>query len=229
MNTTVLLLAKEKAATYVSTSIATDILVPWSVLLGYTIALCLMKSFIPRFQVPSDLPFSTALTLVTGFLLVFRTNGAYDRFWEGRKYWATIRNISRNLSRLILVGVKGDSQSDVDEQSRAINQILEFCHGVLNRLREMQNTSKMQSSRGLWKRMTGKGSQPPIDSINVHVASSSIEPIACLYEIGAFIQRKRVTGKIDAPQASAMDLQLASLSECLSGKSSTSLFNYLCV
>ena len=32
-------------------------------------------------------------------LLVFRTNAANDRFWEGRKLWGAIVNISRNLRR----------------------------------------------------------------------------------------------------------------------------------
>jgi len=36
-----------------------------------------------------------------GLLLVFRTNSAYQRFTEGRKIWADILNIARNLSRMI--------------------------------------------------------------------------------------------------------------------------------
>ncbi len=34
-----------------------------------------------------------------GMLLVFRTNAAYDRYWEGRKRWGAIINTSRNLVR----------------------------------------------------------------------------------------------------------------------------------
>ena len=34
-----------------------------------------------------------------GLLLVFRTNASYDRYWEGRKLWGTIVNVSRNLAR----------------------------------------------------------------------------------------------------------------------------------
>ena len=36
-----------------------------------------------------------------GFLLVFRNNASYDRFWEGRKRWGGIVNDSRNLARSI--------------------------------------------------------------------------------------------------------------------------------
>lgn len=38
------------------------------------------------------------LGFVLSMLLVFRTNTAYDRWWEGRKIWGSIVNNSRNLS-----------------------------------------------------------------------------------------------------------------------------------
>jgi ion channel-forming bestrophin family protein len=45
---------------------------------------------------------STAMHSLIGFvlslLLVFRTNSAYDRWWEGRKIWGSFNNNSRNLA-----------------------------------------------------------------------------------------------------------------------------------
>ncbi len=38
------------------------------------------------------------LGLVLGFLLVFRTNTSYDRWWEARKLWGQLVNDSRNLA-----------------------------------------------------------------------------------------------------------------------------------
>lgn len=38
------------------------------------------------------------LGFVISLLLVFRTNTAYDRWWEGRKLWGALVNNSRNLS-----------------------------------------------------------------------------------------------------------------------------------
>ena len=38
------------------------------------------------------------LGIVLGFFLVFRTNSAYDRWWEGRKVWGQLVNNSRNLA-----------------------------------------------------------------------------------------------------------------------------------
>lgn len=38
------------------------------------------------------------LGFVLGLLLVFRTNTAYERWWEGRRHWGTLVNSSRNLA-----------------------------------------------------------------------------------------------------------------------------------
>jgi putative membrane protein len=38
------------------------------------------------------------LGFVISLLLVFRTNTAYDRWWEGRKLWGSLVNNSRNLA-----------------------------------------------------------------------------------------------------------------------------------
>lgn len=40
----------------------------------------------------------STLGLVISLLLVFRTNTAYDRWWEGRKIWGGLVNASRNLA-----------------------------------------------------------------------------------------------------------------------------------
>ena len=40
----------------------------------------------------------TLLGFVLSLLLVFRTNSAYDRWWEGRKLWGSLTNNTRNLA-----------------------------------------------------------------------------------------------------------------------------------
>ena len=50
--------------------------------------------------IPKDFPsiFHTVLGIVIGLLLVFRTNTAYDRWWEGRKQLGGLVNTSRNIA-----------------------------------------------------------------------------------------------------------------------------------
>ncbi|GAW07418.1 UPF0187-domain-containing protein [Lentinula edodes] len=45
------------------------------------------------------------LSVVVGLILVFRNGSSYDRFWEGRKCFATVISNVRNLSRQIWVNV----------------------------------------------------------------------------------------------------------------------------
>ena len=46
------------------------------------------------------------LGFVISLLLVFRTNTAYDRWWEGRKLWGSLVNNSRNLALKLSVILK---------------------------------------------------------------------------------------------------------------------------
>ena len=49
-----------------------------------------------KYAAASDLHFLTGF--VISLLLVFRTNTAYDRWWEGRKQWGALVNVSRNFA-----------------------------------------------------------------------------------------------------------------------------------
>ncbi|RYD87698.1 MAG: hypothetical protein EOP50_20335, partial [Sphingobacteriales bacterium] len=54
----------------------------------------------------------TLLGFAISMLLVFRTNTAYDRWWEGRKLWGALVNNSRNLAlKLEAFLPEGDKQT----------------------------------------------------------------------------------------------------------------------
>ncbi|MEH2257246.1 bestrophin family protein [Nostoc sp.] len=65
-------------------------------------------------------------SIVLGLLLVFRTNTAYERFWEGRKCWGSIVNNVRNLARQIWVAVDEISPEDKDNKITALNLLAAF-------------------------------------------------------------------------------------------------------
>ncbi len=46
----------------------------------------------------STTAFHTLLGFVISLLLVFRTNTAYERWWEGRRQWGALTNASRNIA-----------------------------------------------------------------------------------------------------------------------------------
>jgi putative membrane protein len=76
---------------------------PWLALLGlYTagvgyVEVNYMK--LSKNSLVSNLPvMHSLLGFAISMLLVFRTNTAYDRWWEGRKLWGQLVNVSRNLA-----------------------------------------------------------------------------------------------------------------------------------
>jgi putative membrane protein len=72
------------------------------VVCGYTALIVFIE--IEWLQLPETSPlknfttFHTLLGFVISMLLVFRTNTAYDRWWEGRKQWGSLVNGSRNFA-----------------------------------------------------------------------------------------------------------------------------------
>lgn len=52
------------------------------------------------------------LGFVISMLLVFRTNTAYDRWWEGRKLWGALVNNSRNLAVKLNSMLPADDEKD---------------------------------------------------------------------------------------------------------------------
>ncbi|MES2731704.1 MAG: bestrophin family ion channel [Bacteroidota bacterium] len=53
------------------------------------------------FKMHIDGNFFSLLGILLSLLLVFRTNTAYDRYWEGRKQWGALVNHSRNLAVML--------------------------------------------------------------------------------------------------------------------------------
>jgi ion channel-forming bestrophin family protein len=64
--------------------------------------------------------------LVLGLLLVFRTNTAYDRFWEGRKLWGTLVNTVRNFSRQIWLMVPEKEVNDTEHKIAILKLLVAF-------------------------------------------------------------------------------------------------------
>ncbi|MNS82321.1 Bestrophin, RFP-TM, chloride channel [compost metagenome] len=79
---------------------------------------------------------SSAIHSILGFvlsmLLVFRTNTAYDRWWEGRKAWGSLVNNSRNLA------IKIDSMLPAEAPERKSIYILisNYVLSLKNHLRD---------------------------------------------------------------------------------------------
>ncbi|MBU7582941.1 MAG: hypothetical protein KAF91_08525 [Nostoc sp. TH1S01] len=65
-------------------------------------------------------------SIVLGLLLVFRTNTAYERFWEGRKLWGSTVNTIRNLAWKIWVAVDEVESGDKERKIAALRLLPAF-------------------------------------------------------------------------------------------------------
>jgi putative membrane protein len=68
----------------------------WAGLL--TSALCIVILEVLRVNIRFHSGTFSLLGIVLSILLVFRTNTAYDRWWEGRRQWGSLVNTSRNIA-----------------------------------------------------------------------------------------------------------------------------------
>ena len=84
-------------------------------------------------------------SIVLGLLLVFRTNTAYERFWEGRKLWGSIINTTRNLARKIWVFVDEAEDSDRTQKIAVLRLIVAFAVTTKLHLREEPLNEELQS------------------------------------------------------------------------------------
>ena len=94
----------------------------------------LFISLLHYFKLPVSQPTleSVIPSIVLGLLLVFRTNTAYDRYWEGRKYWVSLINNVRNLARQIWINVE-ESVTE-NRQNKVLNMRLLVAFAVATKL-----------------------------------------------------------------------------------------------
>jgi len=88
----------------------------------------------------------SALGILLSLLLVFRTNTAYDRFYEGRRAWGTLINTSRNLAVLLSAILPTD---DRDNRLFFAKSIANFAFALRNTLRNQTVPDGLESLNGL--------------------------------------------------------------------------------
>ncbi|SHK76036.1 putative membrane protein [Chitinophaga jiangningensis] len=85
------------------------------------------------------------LGFVISLLLVFRTNTAYDRWWEGRRQWGTLVNSSRNLALKIDAMLPAGNEA-AKAWFRAM--IPNFAFSLKNHLRKIYLPEEMENLPG---------------------------------------------------------------------------------
>lgn len=105
-------------------------ILPWVLLCGsYGFLVSMLNSF-RHLSIVNDtkvLPnVILSLNIVLSLLLVFRTNTAHERFWEGRKLWGAMVNTVRNLARGIRVIIEEREPEDRANKEVVVRLVVAF-------------------------------------------------------------------------------------------------------
>ncbi|EPS34363.1 hypothetical protein PDE_09327 [Penicillium oxalicum 114-2] len=118
-------------------SVTPKMIVPLLIVGGWATAITCICKFGRDISINNIL--LTVLGFVVGLALSFRSSTAYERWADGRKYWAQLIQTSRNLARTIWVNVaeREDEEGKVDilRKVSAMNLILAFAVALKHKLR----------------------------------------------------------------------------------------------
>jgi putative membrane protein len=78
---------------------------------------------------------------VLGLLLVFRTNTAYDRWWEARKLLGALVNTSRNLALKVNSFLP---ENEGNKKTLFAQQISNYCYSMKNHLRDQRKIEELE-------------------------------------------------------------------------------------
>jgi ion channel-forming bestrophin family protein len=95
------------------------------------------------------------LGIVISILLVFRTNTAYDRWWEGRKLWGSLVNNSRNLAMKLSAMLPPEEQA---QRTFFRKMIPAFAHALHTHLKSEETRT------ALFEKAIAKGHLTNIDT-----------------------------------------------------------------
>lgn len=142
-------------------------------------------------------------SIVLSLLLVFRTNTAYERFWEGRKAWGNLINNSRNLARLMLVAISENYYSDRQEKISAMRLLPAFAIAVKQHLRN----DPLETDRDIEEIL----SPNQLEKLKL----VGVPPLLIAVWINQYLQTAHDKGQIDRYQLTQMNRMISDMVDSL--------------
>lgn len=157
-------------------------------------------------DVPVSIPALSGLipNIVLGLLLVFRTNTAYERFWEGRKLWGTLTNTTRNLARQIWVNVAEKNSQDRAQKISILRLLVAFAVATKLHLRK-QSFEDLMLLDLLPKDYYFK------------LQDTNTPPLEIAFWISSYLQKQRCRNRLTAYQLDTMQKMISTMVDVLGG------------
>ena len=138
----------------------------------------------------TPLPFQLIGLALSSFL-AFHTNAAYDRWWEGRKLWGGVVNITRSIVRQMQTFARDAGDPDQPAASEAVRTVtlrtIAWTHALNRHLRPGDSWD-----RGLAEVLRGNLPDGEIDALR----ASSNPPIEILRQTGQVIRSAYAAGQL---------------------------------
>jgi putative membrane protein len=155
-----------------------------------------------------DLPVSYPLNnfipeLVLSLLLVFRTNTAYERFWEGRKLWGRMVNTVRNLARQMWIIVLERGKRDREQKMVMVRMLVAYAVAVKLHLRRQRPDAELQALL-------------PVEQFR-KVSAAQTPPLEIAFWIGDYLQMQHQRDRLDSYQLTSMQALVNELVDILGG------------
>ena len=147
----------------------------------FSTGLCYVLLDILRFHesdFKTTISMHSLLGIVLGLFLLFRTNTAYDRWWEGRKLWGSMVNNTRNFAHKINAFL---DSADSENRQWFVQMIPNFTVSVRDHLRNGAVLEELDIvDQYFWKQIEGAKHIPN------RLSSMMYERINQLYKNGIF-------------------------------------------
>lgn len=143
----------------------------------------------------------TLFGIALAIFLGFRNTVSYDRFWEGRKLWGALLNDTRSLARQAHTLVEGSDYNK--ERTHFINLLTALVHALKHQLRQTEADGDLERLLP--------------DSADDKFKTFVFKPIMILKELGVWINKAKLSGRIDSITQANFDLNLNKISDIIGG------------
>jgi putative membrane protein len=141
-------------------------------------------------------PFSL-IGLALGIFLGFRNNTSYDRFWEGRKLWGRLVNVSRSLTRQLLTLLKLPEEQRHGTQRELVYRVIAYVHALRMHLRDQDDLDQ------LGELLPAEEREALVDELN--------RPVAIVQRIAERLREHYDADRVHAMHLASLDASLTEM------------------
>lgn len=144
-----------------------------------------------------------SFNIILSLLLVFRTNTAHERFWEGRKLWGALVNTVRNLARDIWIVIEERDPNDRLEKESTLRLVVAFAVAMKLHLRREPVNEELEALMSSLHYFKLKSTDHP--------------PLEIAFWIGEYLQHQYNRNCVNIYQVTTLQKLLDDLIDILGG------------